>query len=275
MTLAMSTEKKELVKKLKEAIGRSPQRLKILKEISKKESVKELIERLEIPQPTFSQTITRFYEGYGLIKPVKKKENSQVFDKIPLLKQIGSLDKWVKVDVEETGEEIKPNIVRVKKTISSNIPFINFKIEKDAKKMSEGPYFTLYLLENSIRKFIDSVMTNKHGIKWWQTIVKNNDILKKVSDRKKLEGLHKWHVPRGEHEIFYTDLEDLIYFLKKEESELKKYIDIEFWSTKIKQEIKLSRNIVDHHNPLPQREINRLNQTLEDWKREMKNVKIK
>jgi hypothetical protein len=46
------------------------------------------------------------------------------------------------------------------------------------------------------------------------------------------------------------------------------------WTTTINKVVKLSRNIIDHHNPLPQREISRLNQILEDWKRQMKDVKI-
>jgi DNA-binding transcriptional ArsR family regulator len=275
MTISMSAEKRELIKKLQEAVGRSPIRLKILKEINKKESVNDLIKRLQIPQPTVSQAVARFHQGYGLITPIKKKDNSQVFDKIPLLKQIGSLDKWVKTKIEETEEEIKIRKLKVRPPICSDIPFLDFKIEQDARKMAEGPYHLLYLLENSIRKFIDSVMTKKYGTSWWQQVVTNADIQRKVNGRKKLEEQNKWHVPRGEHELFYTDLEDLTYFLNREKSEFEKHLgDVDLWITKIKKETKLSRNIVDHHNPLPQREINRLAQILEDWKRQLKGVKI-
>jgi hypothetical protein len=76
-------------------------------------------------------------------------------------------------------------------------------------------------------------------------------------------------VPRGAHELYYTDLEDLTYFLRKE-TEFAKYLDIDLWDTMIGKVLKLSRNIVDHHNPLPQREINRLRVILEDWKRQLK-----
>lgn len=275
MTMIMSVEKRELIKKLQEAIGRSQIRLKILKEINKRESVNDLIERLKIPQPTVSKAITRFHQGYGLIKPVKKKDNSQVFDKIPLLKQIGSLDQWVRIDIEETEEEIKSKKLKPNIKIHSDVPFLDFRIEQDAKKMAEGPYHLLYLLENSIRKFIGLVMTSKYGAGWWHQVVTNSDILRRVAGRIKLEGINKWHVPRGEHELFYTDLEDLVYFLNKEKSEFAKHLgDVDYWITKIRTEIKLSRNIVDHHNPLPQREINRLSQTLEDWKRQLKDAKI-
>jgi hypothetical protein len=34
--------------------------------------------------------------------------------------------------------------------------------------------------------------------------------------------------------------------------------------------ISLSRNIVDHHNPLPKKEIDRLKILLDDWKKQFK-----
>jgi DNA-binding transcriptional ArsR family regulator len=271
----MSAEKKELVKKLQEAVGRSPQRLKILKEINRRESVKELIKRLKIPQPTISKAITRFSEGYGLITQTKKKGNSEVYDKIPLLKQIGSLDKWVKAKIEEEEEDLKPRRIKINPQLKSNVPFLDFKTENNARKMAETPYYVLYLFENSARKLVDLVMKKKHGDNWWSVVVTKSEIIQKVNGRKKLEGINKWHVPRGEHEVFYTDLEDLTYFLNKERAEFEKYLgDVDLWITRINKEIKLSRNIVDHHNPLPQREINRLLQTFEDWKRQLKGTAV-
>lgn len=271
----MSTEKKELVKKLQEAVGRSSQRLKILKEISRKESVNELIKRLKIPQPTMSQAITRFSSGYGLITLVKTKGNSDVYDKIPLLKQIGSLDRWVKAKLGDTDEDLKPKNITVNSKHNSNVPFLDYPMEQNAKKMAETPYYILYLFENSIRKFIDAVLRKKHGANWWSIVVTKSELIQKVDSRKKLEGINKWHVPRGEHEIFYTDLEDLTYFLNKEKNEFVKHLgDVDLWITKLSKETKLSRNIIDHHNPLPQREINRIIQSFEDWKRQLKGVKI-
>jgi|GEM_PF-3294875 len=272
MIAAISQEKRELIKKIQEAVGKSNQRLIILKNINKKESVSELIERLDIPQPTVSKAIVRFHQGYHLIEYIGKKGKSPIFDKIPLLKEIGSLDKWIKTDIE-TVEEIEPKKIKKKKQLPTSIPFIDYKIERNANKMAEGPYVVLYLLENSIRKFIDITLTEKYQTRnWWDKAVTKSELLKKVKERKDLEGINRWHVPRGEHEIFYTDLNDLSYFFRKYNKEFEKYLDVQLWSTILDRVVKLSRNIIDHHNPLPQREINRLNEILEDWKRQMKNV---
>lgn len=56
-------------------------------------------------------------------------------------------------------------------------------------------------------------------------------------------------------EVFYTDLSDLPYFLNKEQKIFKKEINLEHWNATINQAVSLSRNIIDHHNPLPDKEI--------------------
>lgn len=267
--ISLTQDKKETIKQLQEAVGRSAIRLQILKNITKKESVDEIVRRLNIPQPTVSKAISRF-ETYKLIEFVKKKGKSEIYDKKPMLKQIGSLDRWIKVEIDESpNDENGRTKAKQRIQVPSSIPFIDPQTERDADKMAR-PYIVLYLFENSLRNFIIKILDAKHGENWWNTIGIKNEILDKVKSRKNLENEHKWHVRRGAHEIFYTDLEDLTYFLRKDD-EFKNYMSIEHWSTTIGIALKLSRNIVDHHNPLPSREIRRLEQTLEDWKRQVGN----
>jgi predicted DNA-binding transcriptional regulator len=263
----LTEEKRSTILKLQEAVGGSSRRLQIIKNIGKKESITELQKRLGIPQSTVAVSVARF-ETYGLIKFIRKKGNSEIYDKTPMLKQIGSIDRWINVKLEERKEVPKGREIKKKTAIAPSIPFIDPKTELDAGKMTE-PYKTLYLFENSLRAFINKIMSDKHGPDWWTKVGIKADITNEVAGRKKLEGINKWHVPRGAHELYYTNLEDLTYFLRKE-TEFAKYLDIDLWDTMIGKVLKLSRNIVDHHNPLPQREINRLKEILEDWKRQLK-----
>ena len=267
--LSLTAEKKETVRKLQEAVGRSAARLRIIKNVNKKESIGELHSRLRIPQPTISKAIARF-EAYGLVKLIGKKGKSEVYDKTPMLKQIGSIDRWIDVDVveDEVTDPTESKTIRSRKRVPSSTPCIDSKIESDAEKMSE-PFTILYLFENSLRNFIGVVLTQKYGPDWWKQVVTNTNLLKMVEGRKKLEGINKWHVPRGSHEIFYTDLEDLAYFLRKEGGLFGNHLDVDIWDTTIRKIVKLSRNVVDHHNPLPNREIKRLREILEDWKRQL------
>lgn len=273
MITTMSNDKRDLLRRLQEAVGRSPIRLRILKEINKKESMKELMQRLKIKQSTMSTTISRLL-AHGLIVFIENKAKSKVYDKVPLLKQIGSIDKWVTTEIDEDTEQMETHTVKVNQKHCVDVPFLDYQAENDAKKMAEGPYYIIYLFENSIRNFINKVLTKQYGADWWSRITKS-DLVNKVESRKEIEKQNKWHGVRGGHEIFYTDIDDLPYFLKKEEELFKKHLsDVDLWITRIKKETALSRNIVDHHNPLPKREIDRLSQTFEDWKKQLKGVMI-
>lgn len=263
----ITPEKREIILKLKEAVGGSAIRLQIIKNVTKKESIADLQERLKISQPTVSKAITRF-ETYGLIQLVKKKGKSEVYNKTPMLRQIGNIDKWIKVKLGETDDSLTPSKIKVKPRVPATIPYLEPKVEIESQKMARH-YVILYLFENSVRAFINKILTDKYDQDWWNKISVRREIADRVIGRKKLEGKNKWHVPRGAHEIYYTDLEDLTYFLRKENA-FKDYLDIDLWDTTINKVVKLSRNIVDHHNPLPQREVNRLEQILEDWKRQLK-----
>lgn len=264
----ISDAKKETVKKLQEAVGPSEIRLKIVKEINRKESINRLHQRLKIPQPTISRAIARF-ETYGLVNYVRNDGKSEIYDKSPMLKQIGSFDKWLRVDLKGDQAEAQLSFKKIesKVRLPVGIPYIDFTTESDALRMTK-PYAILFLFENSLRNFIVKTLSDKYGDDWWKKIGVKKEIVDRVEGRKKLESKHKWHVPRGAHEIFYTDLEDLTYFLRKE-PEFAARLDTTLWDVNIGTIVKLSRNIVDHHNPLPNREIKRLQQILEDWKRQL------
>jgi hypothetical protein len=265
----ITPEKRSTILKLQEAIGRSDSRLRIIKSLNKRESTVALQDRLKIPQPTISKAIARF-ETYGLVQLVGRKGNSEVYDRTPMLKQIGDIDRWLRVELQQPNDPIKPTRLKLKLKLPSTIPYLDSKTEADALKMANS-YALLYLFENSLRGFINNVLSDKYTQTWWTKIGIKNEIIEKVTGRKRLEGLNKWHVPRGAHEIYYTDLEDLTYFLRKEKDTVfKDYVDVDLWDTTITKVVKLSRNIVDHHNPLPQREVNRLRQILEDWIRQLR-----
>ncbi|QQG40133.1 MAG: hypothetical protein HYS81_01855 [Candidatus Aenigmatarchaeota archaeon] len=264
----LTREKRDLIKKFQEAVGNSPIRLRILKNISKKESVKELSTRLSIPQPTMSKAINRFNDhGYGLIRQIGTNDRSEIYEKVPQLKLLGVLDQWLHVDLREDDQDPRdiPRRIKPRFRMPSSIPFIDDAVEEDAQRMAE-PYVILYLLENSLRHFIHNTLSQKYGADWWHKAGIRSSLLNEVKSRKALEGINKWHAPRGSHELFYTDLEDLVYIMRKEHEVFKNLLDLELWPVTFEKAVKLSRNIVDHHNPLPEREVKRLKQILEDWK---------
>lgn len=267
MVRAYSKEKMDLIQSLQDAVDRSKQRLIIIKNINRRESVTELQSRLKIPQPTMSKSITRF-KSFNLITLVGKKGNSEVYEKNPLLKTFTNLDSLINVDSSEVIQVPKKKI-KAPRTGKSTIPYLTYTEERAAEEMAI-PYTLLYKFENSLRNFIDNRLTTKYGVDWWNNIGIKTDLTNQVKSRKQNEGIHKWHVPRGAKEIFYTDLGDLIYLLNKEKVLFERDLDVEHWTAMIKSAISLSRNIIDHHNPLPAREIKRLKMLLEDWTKQLR-----
>lgn len=269
----ISEDTKDLIKRLQESVGTSENRLKIIKNINKKESIAELAKRLKISQPTMSKAISRF-ESRKLILFLHKGGNSEVYDKVPLLKTI-NIDSAIKLKIEI--EKHKESIIKKKVKISSGIPFLTSEDEEDAENMMK-PYAIIYKIENALRNLIISKLTNTYGKEWWKDIITSKSILDKVKGRKDLEGKHKWHVKRGRgaHNIFYTDLDDLRYIIVNKEWD-KVFKDIfpsKTWIENLFEVLGLSRNIIDHHNALPTREIKRLEEILEDWKRQFKGDSI-
>jgi hypothetical protein len=182
----------------------------IIKNSNGKLNYVELSKKLKIHK-TIVSSIQR--EGYKL-KLLKKQKNLYK-KKTGILKHLPR----VKREAKNLQESDKKKVIKIKKKILSNstIPFLDNDDENLAYKMAE-PYILLYLLENSLRKFIDKKLTENYGEDWWKKINIKNELKTRVTDRKRKEKENKWHVPRGANEIFYTDLKDLTYLLNKEEA---------------------------------------------------------
>jgi len=264
----ISEETRQLILKLQEVTKKSPKRAQILSMVNGKNSTVDIITQTGLSQPTVSRTLNAA-KAAELIKLKKKVGNTEVYEKDIRFKQI-DIKKWVK-DKAPEGRTETPEIIISKKMIESPLSFANLSPNevREATRMME-PYWTLYLFENSMRKFILQTLQKNYSSEWWYEIGIKSDLENRVKQRKKDE--KKRHVKRGSHEIYYTDFPDLAYILNKEKTLFESKgieIDVEYWLSTIKQLVSLSRNIVDHHNPLPQKEIRRLKDLLDDWKKEI------
>lgn len=165
-----------------------------------------------------------------------------------------------------TSKVQKNVVVYLDKELKIDCPNVPASVLKDAKKMSEVyPY--LYVFENSIRYFIIDIL-NKYGKDWWSTKV-NLKIREKAADRQRKEGRNKWHGNRGEHPIFYVDIDDLQNIITSNFDDFKDKLPavdrpVE-WLKNRMEEVELSRNIVAHHNPLSDDDIARVKMYFKDW----------
>ena len=133
-------------------------------------------------------------------------------------------------------------------------PMLENSTIQEASNMA-NVYALVYLMENSIRNLIISVLEKKYGKDWWNSGLGNSGKIKKiktdVSQRMQDENKRKWHQKRGAHQIFYTDFNDLgtIIFSKKSDF-FSEPLGDDVFILGLFNEINPSRNVLCHMNPL-------------------------
>lgn len=148
-------------------------------------------------------------------------------------------------------------------------PFLPQTIIEDAKSMAKY-YPLLYVFENSIRNFIQLVMTKKYSKDWWSIKISTNKHFKKVcqevGSRKAADNENRFHGKRGSHEIFYTDIDDLSKIIEHYFNDFKPLMrKKKFWYDSMLSTMNLSRRIIAHNNPLTKRDFDRIKYNFADW----------
>jgi len=197
---------------------------------------------------------------------LKPEELAEVREAIRLVKTV----QFKKTPVEE-----KTVIVKLGKDFKIDCPNVPESVLKDASKMS-GVYPYFYVFENSIRYFIKDILENKYGNDWWSLKV-SPKIREKAESRQSKEGRNRWHGKRGEHPIFYIDIDDLQKIITSNFEDFKDRLpDVDRpieWLTNRIEEIELSRNIIAHHNPLTDDDITRVKMYFKDWVKQISDKK--
>jgi len=129
-------------------------------------------------------------------------------------------------------------------------PFLKPTDIEEARKMAEL-YIILHCLENSVRNFIEDILTKKIGVSWWDK-AKNAELEKKLKERKERETKNKWLSPRGKTSpLFYIDWGDLVKIIRKFENDFKPFIDeMKFVELRL-DELEKIRNIIAHNGVIP------------------------
>jgi len=180
--------------------------------------------------------------------------------------------------VEQPAEQKKARSVTLK-TVKVSIggefeltdPLLPERVLREAKEMA-NVYAELYVFENSVREVIKRVMTKAYGNWWWdsQAPMSVKDVVMPRLDR---EGRNAWHGKRGSHPIYYMDIPGLISIIKANWTQFKSLFPNQEWISARIGEIAMSRNVIDHHNPLGKADLNRIKGYFGDWQRQIDSVK--
>ena len=149
------------------------------------------------------------------------------------------------------------------------LPLESFSLEVRRSAMRALPaYLAFFCLENAIRELVVERLRENHGPNWWEDR-STAPIQKKVRDRQGKEGKQRWHVRRGEAEIYYTDFGDLKDLIIGNWEDFEDLLPDQHWVSARLDELEASRNVIAHSNLLEQRELDRIKMYLEDWIRQV------
>jgi hypothetical protein len=153
-------------------------------------------------------------------------------------------------------------------------PLLPERIIDDAKNM-RNIYATLYIFENSVREVISRVMAKKYEGDWWNKLnaPKAQKMRRDVKGRMATETKNAWHGKRGNHPIYYTDISDLINIIEEYWSDFSSLFPGFKWVETRIGEISISRNVVDHHNPLKDNDQQRVLVYFNDWCDQVESIK--
>lgn len=211
--------------------------------------------------------------AYGIVAQQADVEVSKIITDPKTLEQIrDQIDRIGELEADlpkpKTKTVVKTRVVQIAKDLQLNDPILDTKVITDAKEMTVL-YAQLYIFENSVREVINRVLSKIFGPNWWDIANVTKDLLDKVQRRIDKEKQNPWHGRRGAHPIYYSDISDLIYLIRRH---WKYFSDIfprlEWVSEKLEQ-VSFSRNVIDHHNPLSKRDRDRLAMNLEDWQNQI------
>jgi hypothetical protein len=179
------------------------------------------------------------------------------------------------LSVENVLDSIEAEGVNVRassdpRALQRVIPLEDFSVRIRRSAMQAFPaYLAFFCLENSVRELVAERMSENHGSEWWTSGLVGKKIVEKVAARQLKEGDQRWHVRRGEHELYYTDFGDLSSIIQSNWADFEDLFPDQNWVTARLDELEKSRNIIAHSNVLDDRELQRLSLYLDDWTRQV------
>jgi len=167
----------------------------------------------------------------------------------------------------------KKLVIQIQDMDEFNVPNLTRSTIDDAREMTKI-YPVIYLFENSVREFIKEVL-DKRSSNWWDGV--NENIKKRVENRKKTETQNAYHGQSRIHSIQYVDFDDLRNIIQSNAKIFNDYMpdnNVEYIQQKLR-ELKDSRNILMHCNPLTETDMIRVKVYFTDWQNLLKAIREK
>src|SRR2546426_6356806 len=125
-------------------------------------------------------------------------------------------------------------------------------------------YTAISAFENSVRELVSDVLADETGEDWWAKSV-SEKIRVKAESRMKEEELYRWHTPRGNRPLNFTDFGELASIIQQNWARFEPYMQSVSWVDNIFKTLERSRNVIMHSGELDQQDIERIGIHIRDW----------
>lgn len=129
-------------------------------------------------------------------------------------------------------------------------------------------YMAIAAFENSVREFVTKVLLENVGADWWTKAI-SDKIREKADSRRKEEEKIRWHTPRGDEPINYTEFGDLASIVGQNWPLFEVYVQSQDWMRSIITTVERSRNVIMHSGDLGIQDIERIATSIRDWIRQV------
>lgn len=165
--------------------------------------------------------------------------------------------------LEESGIELG-HIQTIEKDELVDTDLFEHEILRKAKKMADF-YILYFSLENSVRKLITDVLTEKHGVEWWEKKVPSGikENVKKLQKEEKDTAMSI----RSEDKMAYTSFGELIDIFNANWNDFTEILRSRKSVQDTLSQFKNIRNVIAHSCELNDDEILRFKLLIKDWLR--------
>ncbi|CAK8722363.1 hypothetical protein KKHLCK_11620 [Candidatus Electrothrix laxa] len=212
-------------------------------------------------------------EGLSLVTEELKEEILQRCDTLMPAQsglEIVSVDFSPDLELVSTGldpEEFAESLVKLTANFDVELAkeLLPSELIDKGKELS-NIYNMLFLVENSLRRFVDKVLRSAQDDNYIETIELNTAIRKNIKSRKNQEEKDKWIRVRGDSDIFYLDFIDIKFLIVNNWNYFKAVFPDQAWISVKIDELYKCRCLIAHNSDIGSHEIDVIRTNyLTDW----------
>src|SRR5690242_2690552 len=129
-------------------------------------------------------------------------------------------------------------------------------------------YTAIAAFETSVREFVSKRLLEHAGENWWLQCV-SEKIRLKAEGRRDEEAKIRWHTPRGDEPLNYTEFGDLTSIISQNWEQFEAHLRNQDWVRQIISTLERSRNVIMHSGELGNEDLERIGTVIRDWAKQV------